>query len=328
MRLHFNKEIFKQFINKIGTETNISMDILEKDYYVCCVLQELSKKQDELQAYFKGGTAIYKILDTMNRFSEDIDLTVKVNDSLSNTQKKKIFERTAFDYNVKGLTLNKEKSIKYGKSEIAYYDYETLFDIDTLPLQRAGEIQIESTSYTVSEPTEYATIEPIIYKYASDDEKKILKEKFEVEPIKIKVIKLERMFIDKVFAAEFYYIREEYTDASKHIYDLCTLINNTKIKKLFNDEQELVKLVEYKREEEKIRTGGISSNLKIKDFTYLKENFNDEFYTRFKSMQDKYIINEKYKVNMKQIKDTIETIKNKFSNINIWKSKALCNKTY
>lgn len=45
MRLHFNKEIFKQFINKIGTETNIAMDILEKDYYVCCVLQELAKKQ-------------------------------------------------------------------------------------------------------------------------------------------------------------------------------------------------------------------------------------------------------------------------------------------
>ena len=32
------------------------------------------------------------------------------------------------------------------------------------------------------------------YKYASDSEKKILKENFEVEPIKIKIIKLEKMF--------------------------------------------------------------------------------------------------------------------------------------
>lgn len=109
MKLHLDRDVFKQFINKISIETNIAMDILEKDYYVCCILQELSKKQDELQAYFKGGTAIYKILDTMNRFSEDIDLTVKINEKLSNTQKKKSFEKTAFDYNVEGLTLNKKK---------------------------------------------------------------------------------------------------------------------------------------------------------------------------------------------------------------------------
>ncbi len=45
---------------------------------MCTILKNLSENQDELQAYFKGRTAIYKILDTMNRFSEDIDLTVKV----------------------------------------------------------------------------------------------------------------------------------------------------------------------------------------------------------------------------------------------------------
>ena len=317
MKLHLDRDIFKQFINKISSETNIAMDILEKDYYVCCILQELAKKQDELQAYFKGGTAIYKTLDTMNRFSEDIDLTVKVNEKLSNTQKKKSFERTAFDYNVKGLTLNKEKSIKYGKSEIAFYDYATVFDIDTVPLQRAGEIQIESTSFTVSEPVEDTLIEPIIYKYASDSEKKTLKESFEVEPIKIKIIKLERMFIDKIFAAEFYYTRKEYTDTSKHIYDLCVLINNDKIKALFNNEQELKKLVGYKRKEEKARTNGVRDDAKIKDFSYLKCNFNNEFVNKFKNMQEKYIINDKYKIDINKIKNTLQYIKQKFNHMDI-----------
>ena len=317
MNLHLDRDVFKQFINKISSETNIAMDILEKDYYVCCILQELSKKQDELQAYFKGGTAIYKILDTMNRFSEDIDLTVKINEELSNTQKKKVFERTAFDYNVEGLTLNKEKSIKYGKSEIAFYDYETVFDIDTAPLQRAGEIQIESTSFTVSEPIEDSIIQPIIYKYANASEKKTLKEKFEVEPIKIKIIKLERMFIDKVFAAEFYFTRKEYTDTSKHIYDLSVLINNYKIKELFNNEQEIKRLVGYKREEEKIRTDGLKEDIKIKDFSYLKCIFNDEFLDKFKNMQDKYIISEKYKISMDQIKNALQIIMEKFSKLDI-----------
>lgn len=317
MKLHLYRDVFKQFINKISSETSIATDILEKDYYVCCILQELSKKQDELQAYFKGGTAIYKTLDTMNRFSEDIDLTVKINEKLSNTQKKKSFERTAFDYNVEGLTLNKEKSIKYGKSEIAFYDYETVFDIDTAPLQRAGEIQIESTSFTVSEPIENTIIEPIIYKYASDKEKKTLKENFEVEPINIKIIKLERMFIDKVFAGEFYYIRKEYTDTAKHIYDLCVLINNDKIKELFKNKQELKRLVGYKREEEKIRTDGVNGDIKIKNFSYLNCNFNDEFIDKFNNMQDKYIVNEKYKINMNKIKNTLQNIKEEFGNVDI-----------
>ena len=263
------------------------------------------------------GITIYKTLDTMNRFSEDIDLTVKVNEQLSNNQKKMSFERTVFYYNVEGLTLNKEKNIKHKKSEIAFYNYETVFDIDTAPLQRAGEIQIEATSFTVSEPIEDTVIEPIIYKFASDSEKKTLKENFNVEPIKIKIIKLERMFIDKVFAAEFYYTRKEYTDTAKHIYDLCVLINNDKIKELFKNEQELKRLVGYKREEEKIRTGGVSSDIKIKDFSYLNCNFDDEFIDKFNNMQDKYIINEKYKIDMNQVKNTLQNIKDKFINIDI-----------
>ena len=75
MLLHLDKENFRKFIYIISNKINIDADIIEKDYYVCTILKELSKKQDELQAYFKGGTAIYKILDTMNRFSEDIDLS-------------------------------------------------------------------------------------------------------------------------------------------------------------------------------------------------------------------------------------------------------------
>ena len=86
--------------------------------------------------------------------------------------------------------------------------------------------------------------------------KKTLKKHFEVEPIKIKIVKLERMFIDKVFAAEFYYIRKEYTDVSKHIYDLCVLINNDKIKELFYNEQEFINYVNQK---------GLARNVDVKN---------------------------------------------------------------
>ena len=93
-----NKEILEELILKINSRTKIRNDILEKDYYVCTFLKELSSKQKELQAYFKGGTAVYKILDHMNRFSEDIDLTVKVNNNESNNSNKTRLKKSALGY--------------------------------------------------------------------------------------------------------------------------------------------------------------------------------------------------------------------------------------
>ena len=105
-------------------------------------------------------------------------------------------------------------------------------------MQRAGKIQIESTSFTVSEPTEKYYIEPLIYKLSNDDEKKILEEQFDITKIEIEIIKLERMFIDKIFAAEFYYIRNMYMDTAKHLYDISVLFNNNKIQKLLSNKYE------------------------------------------------------------------------------------------
>ena len=79
----------------------------------------------------------------------------------------------------------------------------------------------------------------------------------------------------------------------------------------------MIRLVGYKREEEKIRTDGVSGDIKIKDFSYLNCNFNDEFIDKFNNMQDKYIVNEKYKINMNKIKNTLQNIKEEFCNIDI-----------
>ena len=214
MNLHLNKELFRDMIDTINTKTGVAIDIIEKDYYVCLILKELSKKQDEIKAYFKGGTAVYKILENMNRFSEDIDLTVKVLPGESNTRNKKRLKESALGYNLEGLELIKEECIDNKGSVTGMYKYTSVYADTEIPLQRAGKIQVESTSFTVSEPAEKYCIETLIYKLANDTEKKILEEKFDVSKIEIEIIKLERMFIDKIFAAEFYYIRNMYMDVA------------------------------------------------------------------------------------------------------------------
>ena len=70
MKLHEDRNAFKVLLSNIHERTGYREDVLEKDYYVMLILEELSKKQQEgLPAYFKGGTALYKALKTTNRFS-------------------------------------------------------------------------------------------------------------------------------------------------------------------------------------------------------------------------------------------------------------------
>lgn len=311
MKLHLNKELFRDMIDTLNTKTGVAIDIIEKDYYVCLILEELAKKQNEIKAYFKGGTAVYKILENMNRFSEDIDLTVKVLPEESNTRNKKRLKESALGYNLEGLELIKEECIDNKGSVTGMYKYTSVYADSEIPLQRAGKIQVEATSFTVSEPTEKYYIEPLIYKLASDDEKKILEEKFDISKIEIEIIKLERMFIDKIFAAEFYYIRNMYMDVSKHLYDISILYSNDKIQKLLENKEELSKLIEYKRQEEKVRIGGIDENTPIKDFNYFKLEFSDELIKEFENMQNKYVLNDKYKVSIDEVKSILKQIYNR-----------------
>ena len=300
-----SKELLEELILNINKRTGIRNDILEKDYYVCLVLKDLGEKQDKLQAYFKGGTAIYKILDHMNRFSEDIDLTVKVNSNESNNSNKMRLKNSALGYKIQGLELSKEETIDKKGSVTSFYKYESLFNMNEL--FKSERIQIEATSFTVSEPVSTYTIEPLIYKYALDNEKHILKEKYNISEFNIKIIKLERIFIDKIFAAEFYYERKMYEDVAKHLYDISVMIKN-KDEKMLKSRKELNRLISYKRKEEEARIGGINKDKEIKDFDYMKLKFNDELITAFNRMQKIYVLDEESILTLEDIKNAIKTL--------------------
>jgi hypothetical protein len=311
MLFHLKEEDFKKFIGDMSKRINIDADIIEKDYYVCTVLKELAEKQEYLKAYFKGGTAVYKILDTMNRFSEDIDLTVEVVKGDSNNSNKNRLKKSALGYKIPGLVLDKDKTKDVKQSVTAYYKYFTFFENEENQLHRAGEIQIEATSFTVSEPTELHIIEPILYKYANEKEREILTKEFDIKPFEIKVQKLERIFVDKLFAAQLYFEKQMYVDLSKHLYDLTILFKTKRIKDLFNNEEEFEKIVKYKRKEEIYRKGGVDKNIQIKDFGYFNMEYNDDLLKAFKLMQDKYIFKDEYKVSIEQVKEVLKKIHNK-----------------
>lgn len=311
MYFHLEEKTFKKFIGDMSANINIDADIIEKDYYVCTVLKELANNQDYLKAYFKGGTAVYKILDTVNRFSEDIDLTVEVVKEDSNNSNKTRLKKSALGYKIPGLELEKDKTKDVKQSITSFYKYKTLFPNKKNPLHRAGEIQVEATSFTVSEPIEIHIIEPLVYKYANENERKILVNEFDIHPFEIKVQKLERIFIDKLFAAELYFEKQMYIDLSKHLYDLTILFQTKRIQEFFNNKNEFEKIVSYKREEEIYRKGGVDKNILIKDFGYFNLNFNKDIISAFQLMQDKYIFKDEYRITIEETKLILNDIQKK-----------------
>lgn len=86
---------------------------------------------------------------------------------------------------------------------------------------------------------------------------------------------------------------------------------NDKIQKLLNDKGELNKLVQYKRQEEKFRIGGIDENTQIKDFNYFKLNFSDDLIREFEKMQSKYVLDNKYRISITDVKEILRQIYNK-----------------
>ena len=114
MILHNDKVAFEQIIDIISKESGVRRDVLEKDYYVTLLLFELAKQPNQGYAYFKGGTALYKALRSIRRFSEDIDLTVFIEDCPSANQARKRLEKATLQFQ----SMNKGKTIKNDRGSI------------------------------------------------------------------------------------------------------------------------------------------------------------------------------------------------------------------
>jgi predicted nucleotidyltransferase component of viral defense system len=310
MTLHLDADGLIALLRIVSGNTGIRLDVLEKDYYVTLFLKELSEWQSNLPVYFKGGTALYKALGSIRRFSEDLDLTVCI-EGCSNSQAKRRLEKAANGYLSLPRTSEKDMESNKKGSITSVYDYESVLGTYIPdPLQRFSHVKVEATSFTVSEPFSSLTIAPLVYDKAADGQKAILQSQYDVTPFSINTIRLERIFVDKVFASEFYYKRQEYFDVSKHIYDLSVMSKLNQIKKLLSDPVELTSMMAFKRREEKARTGSDLSDKRISEFEVFEGiRDNKVLQDKFMSMQAIYIFDDKDKIIFGDIIASLASIK-------------------
>jgi hypothetical protein len=67
----------KNLIQKVAFDLGLRFDVVEKDIWVCWVLDKLfSLEELKGKLVFKGGTCLSKAYGLIGRFSEDIDITI------------------------------------------------------------------------------------------------------------------------------------------------------------------------------------------------------------------------------------------------------------
>lgn len=272
MNLHKNPQEFYDTLLVLGDRLHTSPAIIEKDYYVTMFLEALAKRVPNL--IFKGGTSLSKCHKIINRFSEDIDLTL---DAKSQTQgnKRNLNHEVIEVCHELGLELVNEAEIR---SRGDYNRYEIKYPILFKGAGIKQYLLVETVFMIKSFPDEMKTATSMIYDFWKEigDEEAI--EEFEMKPFDIRVQTLERTFIDKVFALCDYAVSNDTKGYSRHIYDLHRLLS---VVTLDDNLRELAKEV---REERKTHARCYTAQDEYDIPTLLKQIIDERIY--YKDYED------------------------------------------
>ena len=216
--LHDNKEEFRNAVLFSADQNRLAPTAVEKDYYVTLILKGLKARLPFI--VFKGGTSLSKCHKVINRFSEDIDVTIDT--KLSQGQMGKVKDAIKAVAEELGLTI---PNIDETRSRRSYNKYLLAYDpvIEKLSDALQPTVILETSFAEISFPT---VILPV-HSYIGDmmkTEAPEMAELYGLRPFDMKVQGIDRTMIDKVFAICDYYMKGDVRRHSRHIYDIYKLL--------------------------------------------------------------------------------------------------------
>ena len=213
------KEQWKEIIETVAAEEHRTTQMVEKDTIQSMILSGIS--QSDLPFVFKGGTSLSKAYGLINRFSEDIDLSM--NRKPTEGEKKQTKNIILNLADSLGLILANAEDIQSRHSYNKYvFKYESFFS--EVPL----EMIIETSFYQDVYPTELHDVYSYVGRFCEKNGI-TLPISFDEAKISMHVQSLERTFIDKVFAVCDYRIQNMMDRDSRHLYDIAKLLPEVEI---------------------------------------------------------------------------------------------------
>jgi len=217
MLLHKDKDLFSQLIIDASVYLNIEdRGMIEKDYYITCFLYELVKRQPDI--IFKGGTSLSKCYKIINRFSEDIDLSVEPRtDKVTEGQRKKLKKDIQEIIADLEFALENPDNVRSRRALNQYIiNYHPLIEEGLL----SKHLIVETAVFIKSFPNETKEVSSLVYDYLKVQNADSTINMYELKPFNMNVQSLERTFVDKTFAIADYYLDGKSIRLSRHIYDL------------------------------------------------------------------------------------------------------------
>ena len=256
------KEQWKEIIETVASEEHRMTQVVEKDTIQSMILLELSKC--EFPFVFKGGTSLSKAYGLIDRFSEDIDLSM--NRKLTESEKKKIKNIIMEIGERMDFSLANPDDIKSRNSYNKYvFEYESLFSDNPL------ELIIETSFYQEVYPVDIHSVDGYVGRFCKDRGIK-LPIPFDAAIVDMKVQSLERTFIDKIFAICDYRIQDMQDRDSRHLYDIAKILPEIKISSELDD------LIDEVREDRMQSKNNPSAQLEYDIPKMLKEIIISRFY--------------------------------------------------
>ncbi|NRA91802.1 MAG: nucleotidyl transferase AbiEii/AbiGii toxin family protein [Psychroserpens sp.] len=236
MKLHEDKDLFNQAIRATAQEMNILDIYIEKDYWVCYALYLIYDSEFKSEVIFKGGTALSKCLDIIERFSEDIDLVLLRNGSETGNQLKtklkkvtKILKEPFKEEDIEGIT-NKMGMIR----KIAF-NYPKAFKGEFGQVR--DHIILEASWLGHFEPYSTKQISSYIYVMMVANGQEDLAKAFNMLPFDVIVLDVKRTLCEKIMSVvRFSHTEDPITDLNnkiRHLYDIHKLLSIDDVNEFF-----------------------------------------------------------------------------------------------
>ncbi len=155
----YGKE-WKEIIQTVARESKRAELMVEKDTIQSMFLLKLSKI--DLPFVFKGGTSLSKVYNLIDRFSEDIDLSM--NRKPTQTERKASKEHIVEIAKSLGMELTNPDQIKSRHDYNMYmFRYDSLFSVNPM------EIIVETSYYQTVYPVEKHEVGSFVGKFCQEN---------------------------------------------------------------------------------------------------------------------------------------------------------------
>lgn len=224
MNLHTHNVLFRQVIANTAATYGLEEFQVEKDYFVSVLLKKIAEVSPDI--VFKGGTSLSKCYDVINRFSEDIDLTINVGDDrdkVTTPEKERLKKNILRAINEVGMKfVNNELNppvVNGSRRDFNQY-YVEYSKCCNGEVHMMEHIIVETNVTYKPFPCDTLEVSNYITKYLFAAKETDILEEFDLLPYPIKVQKIDRTFIDKIFAICDYHEQGTYDRYSRHVYDI------------------------------------------------------------------------------------------------------------